>query len=95
MPYMLVRHKVEDYAKWKAVFDELCNTRKAKGEKSYQIFHTDDSPNNLVLLLEWDSLDNARKYTQSEVLRDGMLRAGVAEQPDIYFLDEVVQASIC
>ncbi len=95
MPYMLVRHKVGDYAKWKSVFDGLCNTRKANGEKSYQIFHTYDSPSNLVLLFEWDNLDNARKYTQSDVLRDAMQRAGVAEQPEIHFLDEIVQASIC
>ena len=33
--------------------------RKAGGQKSYQIFHLDDDPNSLVLLIEWDSLDPA------------------------------------
>ena len=31
MTYVLVIHKVEDYAKWKTVYDEDGATRKAKG----------------------------------------------------------------
>ena len=31
MPYVLIRHKVEVYAKWKIVFDEHGATRKATG----------------------------------------------------------------
>jgi hypothetical protein len=34
MPYLLVRHKVENYAKWKPLFDDHGGTRKASGSKS-------------------------------------------------------------
>ena len=71
MSYILVtRHKVEDYARWKSAFDGDTEMRKGAGEKSYQIFHTDDDPNNLAILFEWDNLDNARKFMQSEELRE-------------------------
>lgn len=95
MPYVLVvRHKVEDYAKWKTAFDEGIAMRKAGGEKSYQILHTNDDPNDLVLLFEWDNLDNARKFMQSEELRAVMQRAGVSKDVDISFLEEVEKGSV-
>ncbi len=34
-------------------------------------------------------LDNARTFAQSQDLREAMQRAGVADQPDIYFFEEV------
>ncbi|MCP4366121.1 MAG: cyclase [Planctomycetes bacterium] len=89
MAHMLVRHKVKDYAKWKSDFDAFSATRKANGEKSYQLFRMDDDPDNTVLLFEWDSLDNARKFLSSEELKDAMQGAGVCEEPEVYYLEEV------
>jgi len=97
MPYGLqVRLKVEDYAKWKSDFDreDTIAMRKAGGEKSYQIFRTIDDPNTLVLLFEWDSLDNLQKYSQSEELRGLMQRSGVADPGDGYFLEELEKGSV-
>ncbi len=45
MPYILVRHKVEDYAKWKPVFDEHGAARKAIGSKGGYLFRNIDDPN--------------------------------------------------
>jgi hypothetical protein len=63
--HLLIRHKVKDYTAWKAVFDGFIETRRAGGEKSWQIWHPDDDSNNLLLLFEWDSLDNARTFMTS------------------------------
>ena len=46
-------------------------------------------PNETVILLEWDDLENARQFAQSKDLRETMQRVGVADQPDIFFLEEV------
>ena len=89
MPNMLVRHKVEDYEKWKPVFDDHQATRKESGGKGGFLFRTADDPNETIILLEWPDLEDARRFAQSEDLRETMRRAGVAEQPDIYFLEEV------
>ncbi len=89
MPYLLVRHKVEDYAKWKPVYDQHATTRKASGGQGAQLFRNATDPNELVILFEWDDLERARQFAQSEDLRQAMQRAGVADQPDIYFLEEV------
>ena len=93
MPYMLARIKVDDYAKWKPIFDDHIDFRKANGQKSQRIFRSkggpNDEPNSLIILFEWDSLDNAKKFTQSESLREAMKKSGVTGQPHMHFLEEV------
>ena len=89
MPYMLVRHKVEDYEKWKPVFDDHQATRREGGAKGGFLFRNADDRNETLILLEWRDLEDARRFARSEDLREAMQRAGVAEQPDIYFLEEI------
>lgn len=93
MAYLLIRHKTRDYATWKAAFDDFSETRRASGEKSYQIFHPDDDPNNLWLLFEWDNLDNARTFMANPDLKEVMDAAGVIEAPEVYFLEEYGQGT--
>jgi heme-degrading monooxygenase HmoA len=89
MPYILVRHKVQDYAKWKTVYDEHGATRKARGSKGARLFRNADNPDEVVVLVEWDNIEKARQFAQSDDLRQAMQRAGVADRPDVYFLEEV------
>ena len=88
MAHLLIIHRVEDYAKWRAVFDEKVGLRQENGERSAHVFRNADDPNNLVLLFGWDSLDNARSYVQDPRLRAAMQEAGVTGPPQILFLDE-------
>ncbi len=45
-----------------------------------------------MILIKWNRLDTARKFTKSRDLRATMKRAGVMGKPDIYFLDEIGHA---
>ena len=91
MATLLVRHKVEDFAKWKAVYDEAATEalRNASGVKSHRVLRNADSPNEVIVLHEYDDVAKARQFAQSEELKQIMQRAGVSDHPDIYFLDEV------
>lgn len=93
MPYMIVRHKVEDYARWKALYDEDAATRKAAGSQGTIVFRTAEDPNNVIVLLEWDDLANAQQFTESDSLRETMQKAGVMDMPDVYFLNKTDQTS--
>jgi heme-degrading monooxygenase HmoA len=93
MPYMLVRHKVADYEKWKPAFDTHGLTRQANGSRGGQLFRNASDPNELVALFEWDDLEKARQFAQSEDLREVMQGAGVVDHPDIYFLKDGEQLS--
>jgi len=88
MPYLLVQHTVEDYDKWKSVFDEHATARKAAGSKGGVILRNADNPNQVTILLEVDNLVDAQAFAGSDDLRETMQRAGVTRPPNVYFLNE-------
>ena len=92
MAYILVRHKVQDYAKWKPGFDEHATTREANGSKGGLVFRNADDPNEVLVLLEWDDLEKARQFAQSSDLREKMQEVGVVDQPDVYFLNGITKS---
>lgn len=89
MPYTLVRITVEDFAKWKPVFDEAAALRKAYGSKGVRVFRSVDKPNEVVLVAEYEDLEKARQLFQSQEFREATKRAGVSGPPEVNFLDEV------
>jgi hypothetical protein len=90
MAYVIVRHKVVDYARWKPNFDADGADRQAGGSKGGQLFRSADDPNEVILLFEWD-LEQARQFSQSEALSAKMQVAGVLDPPDFLFLEEIEQ----
>ena len=91
MPFILVRHKVQDYATWKPAFDAHATARRAAGSGGGRLFRSATDPNELLILLAWDSLAHAQAFTESQELREAMQGAGVCDKPDIYFLEEIAQ----
>lgn len=89
MVYLLVRHKVEDYFKWKPGFDDHGSVRKESGSKGGMLFSALEDSDDLFILLEMDSIENARKFIESEDLKKKMADLGVIGKPDIFFLDKI------
>jgi heme-degrading monooxygenase HmoA len=94
MWYLLVQHTVEDYNKWKAVFDEHGADRKVAGSKGGIVLRSDDNPEQITILLKWDNLENARAFAGSDDLRETMEHAGVTGPPNVYFLEETDSPSV-
>ncbi len=89
MPHMLVHHKVRDFAKWKPMFEQHESTRKGSGSKNSAVFQNAEDPTDVFVLFEWDSAENARKFSQSEDLIKTMEKAGVVGIPHVHMLKEV------
>ena len=89
MAYLVIRHKVKDFAAWKPAFDKHGETRATAGGKGGWLLRAADDRNNLMIAFEWDSIANAKKFVASEDLKRVMKEAGVIDKPDIYFLEEV------
>ncbi len=89
MTYVLVRHTIEDWDKWKPVFEGHRQTRIKGGEMEEQIFKGGKSPNDVTMLFKWDSARNAKTFFNSEELKNRLAKAGVRGKPDVSFLDEV------
>ncbi len=90
MVHVLVRHKVTDYNRWKQAFDSHLNTRKQGGETAFRIFHAVDNPRDVVLFFDWESVERARKFMNSDELRQAMQQAGVEGAPDVQYIEDVV-----
>lgn len=89
MAYMIIRHQVADYAKWKHGFDEHSSARAAGGSRGGQLYRNANNPNEMIAVFEWDDLDKARQFGQSDNLRETMRRAGVTDIPDVYFVEKI------
>jgi heme-degrading monooxygenase HmoA len=89
MTYILVIHKVEDYEKWKPVYDKDSATRKDKGSKGAFVFRNADDLNQLVVITEWEDMEKAKNFAETEDLRITMQKAGVSGQPEVYYLEEI------
>jgi hypothetical protein len=93
LSYLIVKHAVADYARWKTIFDANSANRQAAGSKGGQVLRSADDPNEVVILLEWDVLENARQFSQREEVRATMEEAGVLGSPEFYLLEEIEQIS--
>jgi quinol monooxygenase YgiN len=94
MTHVLIRHKVSSYEDWKKVFDNFADTRKASGELTYHVLQKDEDKDNLYVMFEWDGEDKARAFLKSPELKEAMQKAGVAEAPEIHFLNEADKGSL-
>ena len=88
MQYVLIIHEVEAYPAWKAIFDQAADIRKNAGEISYQVLRYDNDANNIVHFSEWASLDQARRFFESNELIEIRKKAGV-KAPNFIYLHEI------
>ena len=88
MAYILVHHKIEDYNKWKPAFDDNAGDRAEHGSTGGKIFRNADEPNDIFVLLEISSVEEGKKFAQSDSLKEAMQKAGVISMPEVYFLEE-------
>ena len=86
MAHILVRHKVKDFAMWKKVYQGHASFRKQQGSKGSRILQNADDPNDVVIVLDWDTMEKARAFTESPNLIEIMEKAGVTGPPEITFL---------
>jgi heme-degrading monooxygenase HmoA len=87
MVYVLAQLKLESFQKWKAIFDQRVSVRKEAGSKEARLFRNINDDTEVVILFDWDTLENARKYMESDVLREALEKVGATYTTT--YLDEV------
>lgn len=94
MTYILMRQQVADFNNWKRAFDEFVEYRRIGGEITYQIFHPNDQPNELILLFQWESIDSAREFLDSNSVKLNRMQSGVSKQVEIQFLEMIEKGKL-
>jgi len=89
MVYTITRLTVQDYNRWRPVFDSLESLRQSYGLMEHHVFQGVDNPNDVTVLFQWQDIERARAYWSSPELKAGMAEAGVAGPPSLWFANEV------
>ncbi len=87
MHYLIVQHTMEDYGKWRPVFDAHEGVRQTYGVRDAQVFRNVENPNELLLKFRVDSVERAQKLAHSQELKDAMADAGVVGIPEVFFVE--------
>ena len=90
MIHVIIRHKVADYGRWKEAFDAHLGKRRAGGELGHRLLLSVDDPRDVTLVMDWDSLERARKFATSDDLKQTMQTAGVVGEPEVRFVEDAL-----
>jgi heme-degrading monooxygenase HmoA len=82
-----VRHGVQDYDRWKAVYDSFPPT--AGGAKFARVNRSVDDPNTIAVVCGFESIEAAQAFLGSPDLKAKMAESGVVGEPRIEIYEEV------
>ena len=69
---MIAKHRVSDFAKWKASYDEHDSMRLANGIHSYVIGRGIDDSNVVMVAVKVDDMDKAKAFAKDPSLKAAM-----------------------
>ena len=65
MAYVLIEHRVGDFEIFKKVYLDDAGRRGRLGSRGGLVFRVADDPDNVIVMLEWDSVERARDFAGS------------------------------
>jgi hypothetical protein len=83
---VIVTHKVQNFAKWHASYDEHDSARMASGLHNYVIGRGLMDTNMVMVALKADDISKAKAFTKDPGLKKAMQKGGVTGAPMISFI---------
>ena len=87
MPVLMSTVEVEDYERWRSVFDEFGEARRQHGMSAGAVYRDVSNPNRITVVIEGDQ-EGMQAWAQSDELKDGEARAGVITD-ETWFVEDV------
>ena len=88
MAYFFGRVSLEDYKKFRPVFDSKEDMRQAAGATKSTVYQSVDDPNEIVVQIEFPTAEAAKAFSTSEGLRNAIQQAGAKEPPRMLVVNE-------
>ncbi len=85
---MYFRHNVADYDSWKKGYDAFSSYQKNHGVFYESVYQSTDDPNNVTVIHDFHSIEEAKAFAQSEELKRRMSSLGVKGTPQIWYATE-------
>ena len=92
MVRMFVRHRVSDFATWKAGYDAFDAQRQTMGVRSQAAFCGAENTEDVTVWHDFDDMAAAQTFMAAPELADVMKRAGVVGEPQIWFVNRDLPA---
>ena len=85
MATLFVRHKVEDFDRWKSEYDAFDVERAGMGVTGHGVYQADGDPTDVTIYHHFDDMASAKAFAESSRLKEVMQSAGVVGNPSIWF----------
>ena len=72
MAYVLIEHEVGDFETFLKVYLDDAERRQRLGSKGGHVYRAADDPNNVIVVLDWDTVEHARDFADSLELEQAM-----------------------
>jgi hypothetical protein len=83
---MLCRNRVEDFDRWKAVFDSHPAAQRDAGLRLTHLWRELEDPNNVFFLFEVSDIDKARAFISTPEAAEAGVVSGVIDG-EVHFVD--------
>ena len=87
MAWLHIHHKVQDYNNWRQAWERTAEYKRHQGWKRFRLFQVAGERTNLIVMEQFDTLEQARAYATSDVLQNSLELAGVIAPAEILILD--------
>lgn len=85
---LFVRHPVSDFPRWKEAYDAFDPERSGMGVKAHGVFQTVGNANDVTVWHDFESMDEAQAFLDSDRIKEVMTAAGVAGEPTVWFTEK-------
>ncbi len=92
MAHLMMKITVQDFGKWKPFFDANGERRKAAGCRGALVLRSAENPNEITVITEWDSLENAKKFAATPPPKEVREKAGILSEPQMSAFGESLRA---
>ena len=79
MAKIIAHLSLKDYKQWRNVFESMRPVRKNLGAIGDKIFKAEGNDKEVFVSIEWDTMEEAKKFRESQEIKDAMERAGILE----------------
>ena len=86
MAMLAVQLTIEDYAKWRPIFDKHKPLRDKANIKNVRVYRDSDNPKEVMVWGETTDAQKAREALASEEIKSAMKEAGVVGPPKVHVI---------
>jgi len=91
MATLIIRHKVEDYTRWKRGYDDAEWLRKQHGITYASVHREESDPNDIIAVHQFKNMKGAKDFAKA--LPSLMEKIGVLGKPEVWFSEDVEQVT--